>query len=195
MVKLPSENRGFALFGALADRCAERRKGIVQILKPIKVTTTLVGCLIMACSPVRQATPGAGATQAPSSAVPAGASTPVGACSRLEGVIGASAQWGSGWLDLNARPRLSSGAKLRIAIGGTARKILVRVLREGESADNPTGVLGSYEVPKDRIVVATTTRPFENVKQISVHGGKKAWDWPLGDDNDPATLFFVEYCP
>jgi hypothetical protein len=124
----------------------------------------------------------------------AGGSIPVGACSRLEGSIGASAQWGSGWLDLSTRPKLSAGAKLRIAVGGSARKVLIRVLREGEGADSPTGVLGSYEIPEDRVVVATAASPFENVKQISVHGGRRAWDWQLGEDNGPATLFFVEYC-
>jgi hypothetical protein len=116
-----------------------------------------------------------------------------GNCVKLDGVVGVSTQWGSGWLDLNSRPSFAPGTQLRIGIGGNARRVLIRMLQEGESPDVLVGELGEYDVPAERAVVATTKKLFEQVKQISVHGDTP-WNRFLAEGNGPATLLFVEQC-
>lgn len=46
----------------------------------------------------------------------------------LAGAIGSSSQWGSGWLDLAPPVDFTKGERLKLLIGGTANKILVRLL-------------------------------------------------------------------
>ena len=160
-------------------------------------------CLIPAlvgCSPVTSSAPVAAspAVQGGNSAAQVHA-TPLGrppgsGCSKMEGSVGVSDKWGSGWIDLNALIDFSSGTRIRVGIGGSAQKVVVRLLKEGESPDEPVGVLGVYDVPGDRVVEVTVSSAVTRVRQISVHGGPQAWRWFLGTGNGSATLLFVERC-
>ncbi|MCU7816616.1 MAG: hypothetical protein KZQ81_15815 [Candidatus Thiodiazotropha sp. (ex Rostrolucina anterorostrata)] len=115
-------------------------------------------------------------------------------CQRILGTIGASSQWGSGWIDLSDA-EFNAGDNLRLSIGGTASKVLIRILRTGESPDSPTGILGQFSVPKERFVEFKLSQDFKRVKQISVHGGSNPWgQFPLGGGNGPATIMGLERC-
>jgi hypothetical protein len=61
---------------------------------------------------------------------------------QLGGTPGASARWGSGWVDLDKAVNLKKGDHLRLKLGGTANKILVRFLDDLNRADEPIGVEG-----------------------------------------------------
>lgn len=108
----------------------------------------------------------------------------------LAGEIGSSARWGSGWLDLATVRDFVAGDVLRLRIGGTARKILVRLLPEGEFPDSSVGIIGGVvTVPENRIVEVVLDNDRKNIIQISVHGGPNPWGrFPLGGGNGPATL-------
>lgn len=112
----------------------------------------------------------------------------------LQGRVGSSTQWGSGWLDLNAVTSFKSGEKLQFRVGGTAHSILIRFLPEGANPNDPVGIDGGIiKVPEDRIVQVTLQEDHENVEQISVHGGPNPWDlYPMGDDNGPVTIQNVQ---
>lgn len=141
--------------------------------------------LILGCQP-------SPAPQVAASAAPvASAAAP---CAALEGQVGTSDRWGSGWLDLKPPAELAAGSHLRVTVGGTATKVLVRLLRQGESPDSPSGVLGVFAVPADRIVDVTLKAATANVVQISVHGSPKPWSWDLGSSNGPANLSRIEHC-
>jgi hypothetical protein len=58
---------------------------------------------------------------------------------RLDGEIGSSSQWGSGWLNLASPRDFVKGDRLRLRVGGTAEKILVRLLAKGMSPDSSLG--------------------------------------------------------
>ena len=116
----------------------------------------------------------------------------------LDCSYGWSDRWGSGWCDLQAPMNLAEGACISLLIGGTANNILVRVLRDGEDPNQAVGLLGGpISVPENRNVIVRLRRTYSNVVQISVHGGRKAWHIPLGNQNGPATLQLVEHvsCP
>jgi len=121
----------------------------------------------------------------------AGAS--VASAEQLVGTPGASARWGSGWIDLDQGIDLKKGDHLRLKVGGTANKVLVRFLDDLNRADDPVGVEGGIrDVPKDRVVEVTLAEDHPRVKQISVHGGSRAWNWSFPGDNGPAALEAVE---
>jgi hypothetical protein len=108
---------------------------------------------------------------------------------RVAGQIGYSEQWGSGWLQLSTVSDFKRGERLRLLIGGSAQKVVIRLLSKGESPDGPSGVFGTFNVPPDRYVVATLDGDYQNVFQLSVHGGPRPWNmFPLGGGNGPATL-------
>jgi hypothetical protein len=116
-------------------------------------------------------------------------------CQNVSGTQGASSQWGSGWIDVPTTTEFKKGERLRLALGGAATKVLVRILRSGESPDDPTGMVGQFDVSKSRIVEVTLKEDLKSVKQISVHGGPNPWGrFPLGGGNGPATLAGVERC-
>lgn len=109
----------------------------------------------------------------------------------LAGEIGSSSSWGSGWLDLATVTDFAAGDVLRLRIGGTAGKILVRLLPEGSFPDTSVGIIGSgaVTVPKNRIVEVVLDNDRKGIIQISVHGGPNPWGrFPLGSGNGPATL-------
>jgi hypothetical protein len=117
----------------------------------------------------------------------------VAAGETLLGTPGVSKRWGSGWVDLNKAVDLKKGDRLRLKIGGTAKKILVRLLSDLDRADEPEGIVGdTRSVPANRLVEVVLDADYLSVKQISVHGNPRAWSWSLGGDNGPATLESVE---
>jgi hypothetical protein len=112
---------------------------------------------------------------------------------RLPGEIGASSRWGSGWLDLAPPADFKKGEKLRLTLGGSAAKVLVRLLARGDSPDDPSGVLGEYTVPPSKVVEVALKDEYKTIVQVSVHGGPNPWGkYPLGPGNGPATLRTVE---
>lgn len=112
----------------------------------------------------------------------------------LDGEIGSSSRWGSGWLDLATTTNFMRGDRLRLKIGGTADKILVRLLPKGGSPDSSVGIIGgAIIVPENRIVEVVLDTDRKEIIQISVHGGPNPWGkFPLGGGNGPATLETAE---
>ena len=112
----------------------------------------------------------------------------------LTGKIGVSDRWSSGWIDLDTATDFMKGDKLRIKVGGTARKILVRLLAEGQSPDSTSGVISTaISVPQSRTVVVELQKDYPRTVQVSVHGGPNPWGtFPLGQGNGPVSLQTVE---
>jgi len=112
----------------------------------------------------------------------------------LTGETGVSSRWGSGWLDLVNPIDFKSKNKLRLTIGGTAKKIKVRLLPKGRSPDTTAGMLPAvFTVPSNRIVELKLQGDRPQIIQISVHGGANPWGkYPLGGGNGPATLESAE---
>ncbi len=112
----------------------------------------------------------------------------------LNGQLGASSEWGSGWLDLASATDFAKGDVLQFRIGGTAQKVLMRLLSKGHSPDSTDGILGDgIALPKNRIINIQLISPHKNIIQISVHGGPNPWGaYLLGGSNGPATLESVK---
>jgi hypothetical protein len=107
----------------------------------------------------------------------------------LTGKVGSSSQYGSGWIDLKPVKSFKAGDKLRLKIGGTAKKIVVRLLPRGDDSNDPIGIVETdLTVPKSRVVTVTLKEDHLMTIQISVHGGPKPWTYSLGEGNGPATL-------
>ena len=84
----------------------------------------------------------------------------------LAGPTGSSSQWGSGWLDLAPPVNFAKGEHLKLFIGGSAEKIVVRLLAKGNSPDSSVGVIpGVVNVPKSRIVEVTIPDDRKQVVQ------------------------------
>ncbi len=112
---------------------------------------------------------------------------------RLDGTTGSSSQWGSGWLDLATPTDFAKGTRLRVRVGGTAKKIFVRLLAKGVSPDSSRGIVGgALNVPENRVVEVRLDVDRKGIKQISVHGGPNPWNKQLGSSIGPATLEAVE---
>ncbi len=112
----------------------------------------------------------------------------------VAGKIGESDRWGSGWIDLDTATEFRKGEKLRLKVGGTASKILVRLLAEGQSPDSTSGVIQTaISVPQNRTVVVELQKNYSRIVQVSVHGGPNPWGtFPLGKENGPASLQSLE---
>ena len=112
----------------------------------------------------------------------------------LVGKAAASATWNSGWLDLATPMDLKSGQKLRLTVGGTARRIIVRLQPKGADPDSMSGVIPRVlSVPTDRVVELVIPADSPQIVQISVHGGTNPWNqFPLGSGNGSATLLRAE---
>jgi hypothetical protein len=108
----------------------------------------------------------------------------------LKGKVGSSSQWGSGWIDLVPVVDLRQGDKLKLTIGGTAKRIVVRLLAMGEDPSDPVGIVDTdVPVPQDRVVTVTLKEEHPRTVQISVHGGPNPWNkYSLGGGNGAATL-------
>lgn len=111
----------------------------------------------------------------------------------LTGEFGSSPRWGSGWLDLSTPTDFKSGDVLRLRIGGTALKVVVRLLPKGVAPESSSGILGaSVDVPEDREVELEIDADRNNIVQISVHGGSNPWGkFSLGEDNGPASIEYA----
>ncbi len=105
-------------------------------------------------------------------------------------LTGTSKKFGSGWVDFEKPIDLRKGDRLGLKIGGTAQKVLVRLLPAGKSPDLRIGVLpDQFVVPEDRNLFLDLQEDHLHISQISVHGGSSPWDsYFLGPDNGPATL-------
>lgn len=117
------------------------------------------------------------------------------ACAQaLTGLTGASSQWGSGWMLLRPPVDFQKGERLKIQLGGTAEKVLVRLLPKGASPDSDVGIVGdAISVPKSRVIEVTITEARKEIEQISVHGGPNPWGtFPLSPGNGPATIVSIE---
>lgn len=112
----------------------------------------------------------------------------------VPGVPGSTSQWGSGWIDLSVTTNFKRGDRLRLKLGGTANKVIVRLLPNGASPDSPSGIEGGpLNVPPNRILDITLTQDHRNVVQISVHGGPSPWGrYSLGAGNGPVEVLSVE---
>lgn len=108
----------------------------------------------------------------------------------LAGKVGSSSQWGSGWLVLNQPTDFKEGDCLKITLGGTAKKVMLRLLPKGEAPESSTGIVGGpLDIPQGRTIEVKLSESRLQVIQISVHGGPNPWgNYPLGDDNGPATI-------
>lgn len=119
----------------------------------------------------------------------------------LNGTIGTSRQWSSAWIDLDAPRDLKMGQRLILTLGGSpdparrpAERVLVRLLRVGDNPSQKVGVITEtgIDVPSNRRIEVEIPADYASVTQISVHGGRNAWDQFLGEANGPATLTRVE---
>lgn len=111
----------------------------------------------------------------------------------LMGEIGSSARWNSGWLDLTTPTDFLDGDRVRISVGGSATKVLVRLLSRGQSPDTGSGRIGgTIAVPGDRNIEISLKYDRKEIVQVSVHGGPDAWGIPLGGGNGPATIEEIE---
>jgi len=130
------------------------------------------------------------------SKVPAPPTRPVSADNpqHLSGKTRSYPEWGSGALLLSTPTDFPKGTKLRLTIGGSAEKVMVRLLPEGDSPDSTSGIVGSpITVPKDRVVEVTLDTARNRVTQISVHGGPNPWGkFPLPGSNGPATVEAID---
>lgn len=108
----------------------------------------------------------------------------------LEGEIGLSERWGSGWLDFAKPQSFHTGDSLIIIVGGTADKIVLRLLSAGKDQNSPSGVVGRiHQVNDNGEVHAKLSRDYPNIIQISVHGGENPWGvYPLGASNGAAII-------
>jgi hypothetical protein len=112
---------------------------------------------------------------------------------KLKGTTGSSAQWSSGWLTLNSATNFSKGDHLKLVVGGSANKIVVRLLAKGAAPETSAGAVGAFDVPKDHVVDVVIPDDRKDVIQISVHGGANPWgEFPLGDGNGAATIKSAE---
>jgi hypothetical protein len=89
------------------------------------------------------------------------------------------------------------GDQLTLQIGGTAQKILVRLLGKGVPPDSPTGIIaGIIVVPENRRVTVVLEEDHLDIVQISVHGGTNPWAmYSLGGGNGGATIVSARRTP
>jgi len=107
----------------------------------------------------------------------------------LRGSAGKDPRWKSGWIDFAQPTNFYKGDQLRLSVGGTVGKVVVRLLDDPGRADSPEGVIGVFTVGSDRIVRITLDTDYRGIQQISVHGGPNPWNlYDLGGGNGAATL-------
>lgn len=115
---------------------------------------------------------------------------------RFNGRIDNDRHWKSAWIDVTPPMELPSGTKVRVKVGGTAQRMILRVLRVGDDENTLIGVTGDIiDIPENREVEVTLDNTFSNVRQISVHGGSNPFgSFPMGDENGHVTLISASYC-
>lgn len=86
------------------------------------------------------------------------------------------AKWQSAYMDLDPPRDFKKGDRLVIRVEGSAEWVKLRLLPQGGSPSQPTGVLGSkIKIPPGGKLEVTLPEDRPMVKQISVHAGKEAW--------------------
>jgi hypothetical protein len=112
----------------------------------------------------------------------------------LRGTSESSPTWGSGWLNLTPPIDFRKGERLRLTLGGSATRVVVRLLPKDSQPDTTDGVIPSVmSVPKTRVIEVVIPNDSPQVKQISVHGGSNPWgQFPLGNKNGSATIVKAE---
>src|SRR5579863_2931913 len=113
----------------------------------------------------------------------------------LPGTTGsaAGADWQASWLDLNPPITFKKGEILKIKVDGNAENVVVSLLPANSSYGSPDGIEGTVrKVPASKIVEVKLERDHPNVKQISVHAGRKAWSTPLGGNNGTIAVVSVD---
>jgi hypothetical protein len=111
------------------------------------------------------------------------------------GTTGSTAgdDWQSSWLDIKPPTTFKKGEVLRIKVDGDAENVLVRLLPAKSQPGSPDGIEGNVrKVPAGKIVEVKLERDHPDVKQISVHAGKKAWTTSLGGNNGTVTVVSVD---
>jgi hypothetical protein len=112
---------------------------------------------------------------------------------------GAAPQWSSGWCDFASPTKFAKGERLRLAVGGSATKIIVRLLPlsgKGREDTSMGAIPTPMSVPPSRFIELTVPYDATDITQISVHGGAKPWNlYDLGAGNGPATITGVERMP
>src|SRR5436190_527045 len=90
---------------------------------------------------------------------------------------GASLQFGAGWCDFATPVNFRKGERLRLAIGGSATRIIVRLLPKGYDPGTPIGVIPTpFTIPQNRLVEVVVPYEASEIVQISVHGGPSPWN-------------------
>src|SRR5438309_3625158 len=74
---------------------------------------------------------------------------------RIQGTPGKDSRYGAGYIDLRPTITFGQGEKLRLRIGETAKRVVVRLLPSGADPAEAVGVLGTFDVPTDRLLVLT----------------------------------------
>ncbi len=112
----------------------------------------------------------------------------------IPGAIGSSTRWAVGWIDLDKITDFKKGDRLKITVGGTAKKILIRFLPKGADPNDPTGIDdGPRQVPDSRVLEVTLESDHTGIMQISAHGGQNPFGiYSLGEDNGLASLVNIE---
>jgi len=115
------------------------------------------------------------------------------AASYLTGRRDSLPTWGAGWIDLSSPIDFRKSERLRLVIGGSAARVVVRLLPVGASHRAREGIAGvPMTVPKTRTIEVVLSADFPRTRQISVHGGPTPWhEVDLGVNNGPATLVSV----
>lgn len=117
----------------------------------------------------------------------------------VQGTTGSAAggvggnSWQSSWLDIEPPISFKKGEILRIKVDGDAENVLVRLLPAASQPSSSDGIEGGVrKVPASKVIEVKLDRDRPNVKQISVHAGKKAWETPLGGNNGTVMVVGVE---
>lgn len=107
---------------------------------------------------------------------------------------GASPQYGSGWCEFTNAVDLKKGERIRLAVGGAAQRVIVRLLPKGADPTTTVGVIPTVmTVPTTRFLEITLPYDAPLTIQISVHGGASPWNqYPLGPNNGAATISGME---
>jgi hypothetical protein len=110
----------------------------------------------------------------------------------LAGTIDHSEKWGSGWINISKRDFMK-GSWLKFDIGESAKKVVVRLLKMGDDPNTSAGAIGVFDVPAVRILEIQLSEDFQDIIQISIHGGPHPWHWDLGAENGPAKIRQISY--
>jgi hypothetical protein len=113
----------------------------------------------------------------------------------LSGTPGSAAGegWQSSWLNLHHPSSFKKGQVVKLKLQGDAENVMVRFLPVGSAPDSADGIEGHIrKVPADGMLTITLERDHADVRQISVHAGREAWQRPLGGNNGTARLLSVE---